>query len=137
MFRTLAALTALGVVPAACASTKQPPDNARVCQVYGSQESGAEVVASGSVIEVLSAQGGPSSNHEGFLMRLNGSCDLLVRVETDTALTGRVPLQSGEKVEVKGEYEYDLTGGVIHWTHHDPDGRHDNGYVVAGNRTYQ
>jgi hypothetical protein len=47
-----------------------------------------------------------------------------------------VPLHAGETAIVKGQYETDATGGVIHWTHHDPEGRHVGGYIVVGGKTY-
>ena len=137
MPRKLVIIICAAVGLAACAGGKQPPDNGRVCQIYGSQQSRAEVVATGTVVDVLGMRRGPSGTHEGFLLRLNGACDLLVKVETNTDLTGPVPLQPGESVEVKGEYEYNVLGGVIHWTHHDPRGRHDGGYVIAAGKMYQ
>jgi hypothetical protein len=69
-------------------------------------------------------------------MRLNSGCDLVVRIEVNTDFTGDVPLRSGQRVEVKGEYEYYPRGGVIHWTHHDPRGRHENGYISANGTMY-
>jgi len=121
----------------ACAGVRQDPDNAGVCRIYGAQQSHAEVVAGGTVAQILGTRRGPSGEHEGFLLRLDGGCDLLLRVETNVDLTGPVPLHSGEAVVVKGEYEYDPLGGIIHWTHHDPRGRHEGGFVRAGDRSYQ
>ncbi len=136
MHRALAPLIAAALL-AGCSTAKQPPDNAAVCRIYSAQESRAEVVASGTVVDVLGTRRGPSGNHEGFLLRLGGGCDLLVRVETNVDLTGPVPIRTGENAIVKGEYEYEPMGGVIHWTHHDPRGRHDGGYVRLGDRSYQ
>lgn len=86
---------------------------------------------------MLGTRNGPSGEHEGFLLKLNEQCDLLLRVETNVDITGPVPVQAGEIVTVKGQFEDDPSGGVIHWTHHDPRGRHVAGYVDVGGKLYQ
>lgn len=121
---------------AACSGQPEKPDNARVCAAYAAQAERVETIAQGNVLAILGTSSGPSGEHEGFLLKLTGDCDLLVRVEVNTGITGPIPLHRGEKVIVKGQYETDVTGGVIHWTHHDPAGRHVGGYIVAGGKTY-
>lgn len=118
-----------------CPAT-QPPDDAAVCAAYSAQRSHVEVVADGPVTRLFGVREGRSSPHEGFLMRLASGCSLIVRVEVNTVFTGSFPLSTGERVIVKGEYEYYSSGGVIHWTHHDPRGRHENGYIDAGGTLY-
>lgn len=120
---------------AACAATESPND-AVVCSAYSGGRSGVEVVADGTVTRVLGTEQGRVSPHEGFLVRLASGCSLTVRVEANTDFTGAIPLGIGEHVLVKGEYEYYPRGGVIHWTHRDPRGRHDNGYIEAGGHSY-
>lgn len=122
-------------VCAGCAAT-QNPDDAAVCSAYDAGRSHAEVVADGTIDRVLGVQAGRVSPHEGFLLRLGSGCDLIVRVEVNTDFTGEFPLHTGEHVLVKGEYEYYSRGGVIHWTHRDPRGRHENGYIQAGGTLY-
>ena len=130
------ALLALALA-AGCASHPETPDNGLVCKTYAAQAGKQEVLAQGNVVAVLGTMLGPSGHHEGFLLHLTGDCDLTVRVETNVDLTGPVPLKAGEAAIVKGEYEYSALGGVIHWTHIDPGGRHVAGYVQAAGKVYQ
>lgn len=130
-------LVAALALASGCASHPEAPDNALVCSTYAGQGSGQEVLAQGNVAAILGTREGPSGEHEGFLLQLTGDCDLVVRVETNVDLTGPVPLRAGEAAIVKGQYEYTVMGGVIHWTHHDPAGRHVAGYVQAGGKVYQ
>ncbi|MEK5794260.1 DUF3465 domain-containing protein, partial [Acinetobacter nosocomialis] len=46
-------------------------------------------------------------------------------------------LKKGDTVEFNGEYEYNPKGGVIHWTHRDPRGTHENGWLKHNGQTYQ
>ncbi|MEO9170498.1 MAG: DUF3465 domain-containing protein [Candidatus Baltobacteraceae bacterium] len=117
-------------------SQAQAGDGA-VCSAYQSQRSHVEVVATGKISRMLGTRDGRNGSHEGFLVKLDSGCDLVVKVETNVSLTGPVPLQTGEAVTIKGEYEYYQMGGVIHWTHRDPRGNHEGGYVQAGGATYQ
>jgi hypothetical protein len=115
----------------------EAPDNAHVCTLHAQHAENAETFVEGKVVAILGTREGPSGNHEGFLLALDGGCTLTLRVETNVDITGPVPLRRGDRVEVKGEYVYDPRGGLVHWTHHDPRGRHVSGYVVAGGRTYE
>ncbi|HYL27023.1 MAG TPA: DUF3465 domain-containing protein [Candidatus Nitrosotalea sp.] len=131
MGRTLALAAAL----TACSAT-QSPDDAALCAAYSATRSHVEVVADGTITRLLGVQAGRVSPHEGFLLRLASGCALIVRVEANTDFTGPIPLAVGDHVLVKGEYEYYPLGGVVHWTHRDPRGRHENGYISAGGRLY-
>lgn len=126
---------ALVALLAACAASQAPDDRA-VCTAYTAGRSHVEVVADGTVTRVLGVAPGRTSPHEGFLLRLGSGCSVIVRVEVNTDFTGTIPLGQGDRVVVKGEYEYYPRGGVIHWTHRDPRGRHEGGFIDAGGRTY-
>ncbi len=112
------------------------PDNQAVCDAYAAARSHVEVIVRGPVTRVLGVAPGRVSPHEGFLMRVRARCDLTVRVESNVFFTGRFPIARGERVQVKGEYEYYPRGGVIHWTHRDPRLRHQGGYVEVGGHWY-
>jgi hypothetical protein len=133
--RSVFAVAAAVAVLGACAASNTPDDRA-VCDAYSAGRSHVEVVADGTVTRALGVHPGVASPHEGFLLRLGSGCTVVVRVEVNTDFTGAIPLHDGDHVTVKGEYEYYSGGGVIHWTHHDPRGRHENGYVEAGGRSY-
>jgi hypothetical protein len=130
-----ACAAALLALVAGCAA-QTGPDDAAVCAAYHAGRSHVEVVASGRVTRVLGVQNGRVSPHEGFLMRLDSGCDVVVRVEANTDFTGTFPLAAGDRVVVKGEYEFYPLGGVIHWTHRDPRGRHEGGFIETAGKTY-
>ncbi len=121
---------------AGCAAQTSAND-AAVCDAFQNARSHVEVVADGTVTRVLGIAPGVVSPHEGFLMRLNSGCATIVRVEVNTDLAGTFPVARGARVTVKGEYEYYPLGGVIHWTHHDPRGRHEAGFIEIGGKTYE
>ncbi len=97
------------------------------------------MTASGSIVRVLGTRLGRSGEHEGFLLHLSGADGhgLTVRVEDNVDLTGPIPIAAGEPAVIRGEYIYDPRGGLIHYTHLDPRGRHPAGYVQVGGRVYQ
>ena len=93
---------------------------------FRQHRSGLEVEAAGRVARVLSddREGTP---HQRFILRVGGGVTVLVAHNLD--LAPRVPLATGDSVELRGEYEWSDRGGVIHWTHRDPAGRHETGWI--------
>jgi hypothetical protein len=114
-------------------------DNGAVYDAWRAARSHVEVTANGSVARMLGTRPGRSGNHEGFLLHLSGSAGrgLTVRVEDNVDLTGPIPLSEGQNVVVRGEYIFDQRGGVVHYTHRDPRGRHVSGYVLVDGKFYQ
>jgi len=47
-----------------------------------------------------------------------------------------VPVAEGDHVIVHGEYVWNAQGGLIHFTHHDPQGTHEGGYIEDNGKTY-
>lgn len=75
------------------------------------------------------------SRHQRFVVLVNGKVTVLVAHNLD--LAPRVSVAAGDSVELKGEYVWNDRGGVMHWTHRDPAGRHQAGWVRVGGRAYQ
>jgi hypothetical protein len=76
------------------------------------------------------------SRHQKFIVKLNNEQTLLISHNID--LAGRIPdLQNNDSIIFKGEYEWNRKGGVVHWTHHDPKGKHENGFLIHKGVKYQ
>ena len=76
------------------------------------------------------------SRHQKFILRLAGGQTLLVAHNIDIAprVSG---LSEGDQIEFNGVYEWNEKGGVLHWTHRDPNGRHTAGWLKHRGQTYQ
>lgn len=98
-------------------------------------QSGQQVRSSGEVIRVLSDDN-DGSRHQRFIVRLSSGRTLLIAHNID--LAPRIPsIRVGDTVSFNGEYEWNYRGGVIHWTHRDPQNRHQAGWVRHKGKTYQ
>lgn len=85
------------------------------------------VIGEGRVEKVL-RDDNKGSRHQRFLLALDSGQTVLIAHNID--LAPRIPdLRRGDVVQFKGEYEWNERGGVVHWTHHDPAGRHAAGWL--------
>jgi len=106
-----------------------------LADAYKTQRSDFQVQGTASVVKLLPDDNN-GSRHQRFLVRLNSGQTLLIA--HNISLAARIDdLKEGDNVEFYGEYEWNNKGGVIHWTHHDPNGRHVSGWIKHDNRTYQ
>lgn len=109
--------------------------DARLATAFERREYGLQVRGHGTVDRVLSDDN-DGSRHQRFILRLGSGQSLLVAHNID--LAPRVAgLAVGDTVEFLGEYEWNDRGGVIHWTHHDPDGSHVGGWLRHAGHTYE
>lgn len=89
----------------------------------------------GMVIRIL-PDDTEGSQHQKFILELSSGQTLLVSHNID--LAPRInSLQEGDIVEFYGEYVWSSQGGLVHWTHHDPDGQHESGWLKHKNSIYQ
>ncbi|MBT8143410.1 MAG: DUF3465 domain-containing protein [Gammaproteobacteria bacterium] len=106
----------------------------RIVDAFEAGQGDLWIEAGGRVSRVLSDDN-EGSRHQRFIVRLANDHTILIAHNID--LAQRVPLKMGDAVSFYGEYEWNERGGVIHWTHHDPRGRRDGGWIRHKNTTYR
>lgn len=104
-------------------------------QAFDQRRSDLQVEGAGVVVKVL-ADDLKGSRHQKFILRLDNGLSLLVAHNIDLAPRIKT-LNAGDRVAFFGEYEWSAQGGVIHWTHRDPDNRHAHGWLRHNGQTYQ
>ncbi|MCC6144482.1 MAG: DUF3465 domain-containing protein [Candidatus Hydrogenedentes bacterium] len=131
--------------PAASAPTITPPAarpepaaqaaDMQVVQAYRNRQSNIMVTGAAPVDRVL-PDDNDGSRHQRLILQISSGKTLLIAHNID--LAPRIPtVRPGDIVEFSGEYEWNEKGGVVHWTHHDPAGRHPGGWLRHNGRVYQ
>ncbi len=106
-----------------------------LAHAFENSKSNLQVEGAGKVARIL-PDDNEGGRHQRFLLALGSGQTLLVAHNID--LAPRIAsLKRGDMVVFYGEYEWNPKGGVIHWTHRDPDGRHAAGWIKHAGRTYQ
>jgi hypothetical protein len=60
-----------------------------------------------------------------------------VEIVDNVGIAPRLPVTPGDSIQVRGEMVHDPgRPPVVHWTHHDPDGRHEDGFIRYQGRLY-
>jgi len=70
--------------------------------------------------------------HQKMILRV-GKNTVLLAHNIDVAT--RVPIKENDTIIVKGEYEWNQKGGVIHWTHKKNNNSY--GWIMHKNKKYQ
>jgi hypothetical protein len=99
------------------------------------KQSNLQIGGSGEVIKIL-ADDLKGSRHQRFILKIASGSTLLVAHNID--LAPRIDgLTVGDTVEFFGVYEFNNKGGVIHWTHYDPRGQHQSGWLKHNGNVYK
>jgi len=68
------------------------------------------------------------SRHQKFTVKLKNNQSVLIVHNID--LGAKIfDLHIGDKIEFLGEYQWNSAGGMVHWTHIDPHGKHKGGWI--------
>lgn len=102
---------------------------------FKNKQSDVQVKGTGTVIHIL-PDDNKGSRHQKFILRLSSGQTLLIAHNID--LAKRIDsISKGDLVEFYGEYEWTDKGGVVHWTHRDPNARHVGGWLKHQGVTYE
>lgn len=100
---------------------------------YGRRDDGAWIENTGFVRRII-PDDRHGARHQRFVVEVPGGQTLLIAHNVDVAR--RVPVGMGDRVRFRGVYEYNDLGGIVHWTHRDPRGGEDSGWLRYREREY-
>ena len=85
-------------------------------EAYKSRRSGIPLTTAGEVERILEDDH-EGIHHQRFIIKVSAEQTVLIAHNLDRAY--RAPVEIGDKVEVRGTYQWNKLGGIIHNTHHD------------------
>jgi hypothetical protein len=128
----LAIRSALGPTP----PTAPPaPDTGTSVEEASASRLSEVMLRTSGVVQRTLADDNEGSRHQRFILELPSGATVLVAHNID--LAPRVPLTAGDAVAIHGQYEWNERGGVLHWTHRDPGGRHVGGWIEHQGKRYE
>jgi hypothetical protein len=101
---------------------------------FKNRTSNIQVEQEGVIIAIL-PDDTSGDRHQRMIVKLGNDQTLLVTHNIDLAQRVPNPVK-GKNLGFYGEYEWNSEGGVIHWTHKDPDGIHIDGWLEYEKRRY-
>ncbi|NRB63493.1 MAG: DUF3465 domain-containing protein [Saprospiraceae bacterium] len=106
-----------------------------ILDAYDNHKSDVQVQGVGTVVRILNDDN-KGSRHQKFILKLSSGQTILIAHNIDIA--PRInSISNGDQVKFYGEYEWNKKGGVVHWTHKDPNGYHVGGWLKHKGKTYQ
>ena len=106
-----------------------------ISSAYENRTSNVQVSQTGIVVKVL-PDDNKGSRHQRFILKLPSGQTVLIAHNIDLAAK-ITSINTGDSVEFYGEYEWNAKGGVVHWTHHDPAGWHEGGWLKHNGVLYE
>lgn len=106
-----------------------------IVDAYKNTDSDFFTEARAQVVKIL-RDDTEGSQHQRFIVKVAPNHTVLVSHNID--LAPRVAgIKVGDWVSFRGEYVWNNKGGVIHWTHHDPRGRREGGWIEHDGQVYK
>lgn len=107
-----------------------------LADAFNAQQSDVMIDSVSGTVEKILPDDMEGDRHQRFIIRISREQTVLVVHNIDIAprING---LQRGDRVAVKGEYEWNERGGLIHWTHKDPRSSHEDGWIEFNRVRYE
>jgi hypothetical protein len=105
-----------------------------VQSAYAARRSGVWMEVRGQISRML-PDDNDGSRHQRFILDVGNGHTVLVSHNID--LADRIPVELGDALVLRGRYEWNDRGGVIHWTHHDPGGFEKGGWIELDGKRYR
>ena len=110
-------------------------NDALFAQAFAERKKILRIAGEGFVIKIL-PDDNEGSRHQKFILKLRSGQTLLMAHNIDIA--PRIhDLKLGDSVSFSGILERNERGGVLHWTHKDPDKIHADGWLKHQEKIYQ
>jgi len=106
-----------------------------ISNAFNNHQSNIQVSGYGMVIKILSDDN-TGSRHQRFILKLLSGQTILIAHNIDLApkING---VSKGDNIQFYGQYEWNNKGGIVHWTHKDPNNNHEHGWLKHNGRIYQ
>ena len=108
-------------------------DSDLIQRAWSARESNVWVEAPARVVRLLPDRDDLGHFQEFKVELENGH---VLRVMHDLEHAQRVPFSVGSEIRFRGEYDWSVDGGVLHWTHLDLTGQRDGGWIYYDGRKY-
>jgi len=123
----------LDLAPWESGSRAPAGDTASVVRAIQQRLSDQHVEADARVTKIL-PDDTYAPRHQRILVDIGGHSVLIAH---NIDLAPRVPVRRGDHIRVRGEFEWNDKGGVIHWTHRAARGRRAGGWIEYRGERFQ
>lgn len=110
-----------------------PTDDA-LARAIRQRRSKVWVEGEGRIVHLLKDDRDPPRHQRCLADVLDGHT---IKISHNIDLAPRVPWEKGQRIRFRGRFEWNDKGGVVHWTHRDPGGRHQGGWLELDGRRYR